>query len=111
MAEGNYRADLAQRLFINRVVQVVGSYYVQMGGCDAIVFTAGIGENDCVMREKIVAHLAPTMNIEFDSEKNNGLRGKEAELSKKDSKTKVYLIPTNEEVMIARDCYRILGFQ
>lgn len=111
VAEGNYRADLAQRLFINRVVQVVGSYYVQMGGCDAIVFTAGIGENDCVMREKIVAHLAPTMNIKFDSEKNNGLRGKEAELSKNDSKTKVYLIPTNEEVMIARDCYRILGFQ
>ncbi|NBK98514.1 MAG: acetate kinase [Erysipelotrichia bacterium] len=108
--EGNYRADLALRIFVNRVVQTVGSYYAQLEGCDAIVFTAGIGENDCETRAKVCRKLSATLNIDFDFEKNDGLRGKEAELSKANSKTKVFLIPTNEEVMIARDCFKILGF-
>ena len=106
---GDYRADLAIRLFYNRVVQVVGSYYAQLGGCDAIVFTAGIGENDPATRSSVCAKLAPTMGIDFNYELNDGLRGKEVELSKEGSKTRVFLIPTNEEVMIARDCYKILG--
>lgn len=109
-AEGNYRADLASRIFVNRVVQTIGSYYVQLEGCDAIVFTAGIGENDFSGREKICSKLSTTLNIDFDFEKNHGLRGKEALLTKTSSATKVYLIPTNEEVMIARDCFEVLGF-
>ena len=108
--EGNYRADLAYRIFLNRVVQTVGSYYAQLGGCDAIVFTAGIGENDYEGRAKICEKLSATLNIDFDFDINDGLRGKETELTKAGSKTKVYLIPTNEEVMIARDCFHILGF-
>lgn len=108
--EGNYRADLASRIFINRVVQTVGSYYAQLEGCDAIVFTAGIGENDFDTRAKVCKKLSATLNIDFDFDKNNGLRGKEAELTKEESKTKVFLIPTNEEVMIARDCFKVLGF-
>lgn len=108
--EGNYRADLAMRIFVNRVVQTVGSYYAQLGGIDAIVFTAGIGENDCETRAKVCEKLSTAMFIEFDFDKNDGIRGKEMELSKKDSKTKVFLIPTNEEVMIARDAFTLLGF-
>lgn len=108
--EGNYRADLALRIFVNRVVQTVGSYYAQLEGCDAIVFTAGIGENDHETRAKICEKLSATMHIDFDFDKNKGLRGKECELTKAASSTKVFLIPTNEEVMIARDCYKILGF-
>lgn len=107
--EGNYRADLALRIFVNRVVQTVGSYYAQLEGCDALVFTAGIGENDSDTRAKVCKKLSATLNIDFDFEKNDGLRGKECELTKAESKTKVFLIPTNEEVMIARDCYKILG--
>ena len=107
---GNYRADLALRIFVNRVVQTVGSYYVQMGGCDAIVFTAGIGENDSATRAAVCSKLAPTLNIDFDYKTNDGLRGKEKEISMPNSKTKVYLIPTNEEVMLARDCFKYLGF-
>lgn len=107
---GNYRADLALRIFVNRVVQTVGSYYAQMEGCDAIVFTAGIGENDSATRENICRKLSPTLQIDFDYEVNDGLRGKEKELSKPNSKTKVFLIPTNEEVMLARDCFKYLGF-
>lgn len=110
MQEGNHRADLAMRLFVNRIVQTVGSYYVQLEGCDAIVFTAGIGENDFETRSKICSKLSKTLNIDFDFDKNNGLRGKESELTKAGSKTQVYLIPTNEEVMIARDCFEVLGF-
>ena len=108
-ANGDYRSDLAVRIFYNRVVQVVGSYYAQLGGCDAIVFTAGIGENDPATRAAVSEKLAPTMGIDFDFELNDGLRGKEVELTKEGSKTRVFLIPTNEEVMIARDCYEILG--
>lgn len=107
--EGNYQADLAIRIFNNRVVQVVGSFYAQLGGCDAIVFTAGIGENDPSLREAVSKKLSPIMGIDFDYELNDGLRGKEVELTKEGSKTRVFLIPTNEEVMIARDCYKILG--
>lgn len=108
--EGNYRADLSLRIFVNRVIQTVGSYYAQLEGCDAIVFTAGIGENDSETRANVCKKLSATLNIDFDYEKNDGLRGKECELTKVGSKTKVFLIPTNEEVMIARDCFKVLGF-
>lgn len=106
--EGNTRAKLAMDLFVNRVVQTVGSYYAQLEGLDAIVFTAGIGENDFATRAAIIKKLSHVLDINFDYEVNDGLRGVEKELTKKDSKVKVYLIPTNEEVMIARDAYKLL---
>ncbi len=107
--EGNHRAELAYDLFINKVVQFVGSYYVQLEGLDAIVFTAGLGENDDLLRERVCQKLNATLGIDFNLEVNTGLRGKETLLTNEGSKTKVYLIPTNEEVMIARDCFNLLG--
>ncbi len=106
---GNVRAELAYDLFINKVVQFIGSYYVQLEGLDAIVFTAGLGENDDILRERVCQKLKATLGIDFLVETNTGLRGEETLLSGPESKTKVFLIPTNEEVVIARDCYAILG--
>ena len=105
--EGNERAKLTMRIFINRVVQTVGSYYVQMGGLDAIVFTAGIGENDSRTRERIMEKLEATLGTVVNREANN-VRGEERLLTTTDSKVSVYLIPTNEEVMIARDTFAIV---
>ena len=106
IAKGNKRAELAMKIFVERVVQVVGMYYMQMGGCDAIVFTAGIGENDIEMREKIMTRLEAPLGLVMNKEANN-VRGKETLISTADSKVKDFLIPTNEEVMIARDTYRL----
>jgi len=72
-----------------------------MGGCDAIVFTAGVGENSIDMREKLVEGLE-YMGCKIDPEKNN-VRGKEVDVSAADSKVKIFVIPTNEELMIAKD--------
>lgn len=106
--EGNERAKLAMSIFVNRVVQTVGSYYVQMGGLDAIVFTAGIGENDFKTRERVMKKLETTLGTVVDTEANK-VRGEEQLLTTADSKVSVYLIPTNEEVMIARDTFAIVG--
>ncbi|MDQ0362919.1 acetate/propionate family kinase [Breznakia pachnodae] len=106
--EGNERAKLAMSIFVNRVVQTVGSYYVQMGGLDAIVFTAGIGENDFKTRERVMRKLEATLGTEVDTDANK-VRGEEQLLTTADSKVSVYLIPTNEEVMIARDTFAIVG--
>lgn len=106
--EGNERAKLAMSIFVNRVVQTVGSYYVQMGGLDAIVFTAGIGENDFKTRERVMRKLEATLGTVVDTEANK-VRGEEQLLTTADSKVSVYLIPTNEEVMIARDTFAIVG--
>lgn len=106
--EGNERAKLAMSIFVNRVVQTVGSYYVQLGGLDAIVFTAGIGENDFKTRERVMRKLEATLGTVVDTEANK-VRGEEQLLTTADSKVSVYLIPTNEEVMIARDTFAIIG--
>lgn len=106
--EGNERAKLTMEIFVNRVIQTIGSYYIQMGGVDAIVFTAGIGENDKKTRADVMNKLQPTLGTIVDV-KANDVRGEEALLTTPESKTKVFLIPTNEEVMIARDTYAILG--
>lgn len=103
---GNEKAKLALDLFIERIIQVVGSYYVEMGSVDAIVFTAGIGENDPELREIVMNRLESTLGVVCDKEANN-IRGEERLISTADSKCKAYLIPTNEEVMIARDTYRL----
>lgn len=100
-AEGNKRADLAMEMFAYRVRKYIGAYAAAMGGVDAVVFTAGLGENSPSMRESICRGLE-FMGIEIASERNN-VRGKEAVISSDRSQVRVLLIPTNEELMIARD--------
>lgn len=99
--KGNDRADLALNVFAYKVRKYIGAYAAAMGGIDAIVFTAGLGENSASMRAAICKGLE-FLGVEVDSEKNN-IRGKETEVSKTGAKVKVLLIPTNEELMIARD--------
>lgn len=107
--EGNERAILTQNLYVNRVINTVGGYYAQLGGLDAIVFTGGIGENDVVMREKICTKLEGALGVKINKELNSVSRGEELLLSAPDSNVQVWLIPTNEELMIARDAYRLSG--
>ena len=100
-AEGNERAELALSIFEDRVRNYVAQYLVKMEGADAIVFTAGIGENAPATRQNIIKNFN-FLGIELDEELNN-VRGKERIISTEDSKTKVILIPTDEELVIARD--------
>lgn len=104
--EGNERADLALRLFAQRVRFYIGAYIAEMNGVDAIVFTAGVGENDVSMREIICSDLG-NLGIKLDSIKNK-VRGKDTDISDDDSKVKLLLIPTNEELMIARDTLNLV---
>lgn len=103
---GNERAILAQKIFEDRVVETVGGYYTLMGGADAIVFAGGIGENAIGFRKAIVDGLH-ALGIKLDDEANN-CRGKEKKISAEDSALDVYVIPTDEEVVIARDAYKNL---
>lgn len=103
----NEHAKLAINIFINRVIKYVGQYVAEMNGVDAIVFTAGIGENSVPVRKMIVDKLS-YFGIKLDNEKNN-VRGEEVEISTSDSKVKALLIPTNEELMIARDVESLKG--
>lgn len=104
-AEGNERAELALRIFEDRVRNYVGQYIVKMEGVDALVFTAGIGENAPATRKNIMKNLE-FMGIKLDEERNN-VRGEERVISTDDSTAKVLLIPTDEEIMIARDVERL----
>lgn len=99
--EGNELAQVALAAFAKRVKKYIGSYMAEMGGVDAIVFTAGLGENSVSMREDICQGLEG-LGIVIDKEKNN-VRGKETVVSADDSKVKILVIPTNEELVIARD--------
>ncbi len=99
--EGNERAQVALDAFIYRVAKYIGSYVAAMNGVDAIAFTGGIGENDCATRGKICEYLG-YLGIEIDPE-NNSKRGEEMYISTPDSKVKVMVIPTNEELAIARE--------
>ncbi len=103
--EGNERAMLALKAFAHKVRFYIGAYIAEMNGCDAIVFTAGVGENDIAMRDIICNDLG-NLGIKLDLVKNK-VRGKETIISRDDSKVTVMLIPTNEELMIARDTYRL----
>ncbi|RXQ94480.1 acetate kinase [Ancylomarina salipaludis] len=107
-AEGNDRAQLALDMFAYRVKRFVGSYTASMGGVDLILFTGGIGENDSVSREKIAGNFA-YLGLDFDFEKNKGLRGKDAIISTEDSKVKCMVVTTNEELVIAKDTQRIVS--
>ena len=102
MNAGDKKATIAMEVFSYRVAKYIGSYAAAMNGVDDIVFTAGIGENDDYVREEVCKYLG-YLGVDFDSEVNTGLRGKEAELTKEGSKVKVFVIPTNEELAIARE--------
>lgn len=103
----NERADLAIRMQEKKVVDYIGSYYGYMGGVDAIVFTAGIGENSPETRSCICNRLKEAFGIVIDEEKNATARGKNVDITGKGSKIKILVIPTNEELMIARDVMRL----
>lgn len=103
--DGNERAALALKVFAHKVRFYIGAYIAEMNGVDAIVFTAGVGENDIGMRDVICNDLG-NLGIKLDLVKNK-VRGKETVISREDSKVTIMLIPTNEELMIARDTYKI----
>ena len=101
--EGNERAILSQEIYVGKIVNYIARYFIELGGADAIVFTAGVGENSAATRSQILDKLAP-LGVKYDKELNN-FRGEERLISTPDSSVKVYVIPTDEEVMIARDTY------
>lgn len=105
--KGDERAILALEIFAARIHQYIGSYAARMSGVDAIIFTAGVGENSDIVREKILTGLE-FMGVYWDPKLNAGCR-KQAELSYSHSPVKVFIIPTDEEVMIARDTYEFSG--
>ena len=102
MNAGDKKATIAMDVFSYRVAKYIGSYAAAMNGVDDIVFTAGIGENDDYVRQEVCKYLG-YLGVDFDFEVNTGLRGKEAELTKEGSKVKVFVLPTNEELAIARE--------
>lgn len=106
VAEGNKRCRLAYDIQTKRIADFIGSYYITMGGCDAIAFTAGIGENDGNFRKYVTDRLG-VLGVEIDLEQNKK-RGEDILISTKNSKIDVAVIPTNEEVMIARDTFDFL---
>lgn len=104
--EGNHRAFLAMQLQAKRIADYIGSYYIRLKGLDAIAFTAGIGENSSEIREMIIDYVS-VLGVKLD-EKLNNTRGVEGDISTKESKVKVFVIPTDEEVMIAREVFKHL---
>ena len=107
-ADGNLRAHLAHEMLYYQIAQYIGSYYVALGGCDGIVFTAGLGENQPQLREKVCDYLA-CLGVKLDKEFNaKAMRGVTGTLSTPDSKIRVELIATDEEMVIARDTKAIV---
>ena len=104
--KGDQKAALAQKKFAYEVKKYVGAYAAAMGGVDAVIFTAGVGENDKAIRAMVCEGLE-YMGVKLDAEANN-VRGKESVISAPGSKVKVLLIPTNEELMIAMDTAEIV---
>ena len=102
---GNERCNLAQKMFTNRIIDYIAKYYVELGGCDAIVFTAGIGENSIHTRREVLDGLS-ALGVKIDEEAND-CRGVERLITAEDSAIPCYVIPTNEELMIARDTYAL----
>lgn len=104
---GNRRCELAQKLFVNRVVGYIAKLWCPLDGCDAICFAGGIGENSIMTRKQIIEGLT-SLGIELDEEAND-VRGEFRLISKEGSKIPCYIVPTDEELMIARDTYRLIG--
>ncbi|MDM0453524.1 acetate kinase [Clostridium perfringens] len=105
--KGSKEAQIALDLFRNSVKKYIGAYIAEMNGCDVIVFTAGVGENSIIERGAICRDLE-FLGIELDEERNN-IRAKVAEISKEDSRIKLFVVPTNEELMIAQDTVSIVS--
>ncbi|MBQ3058613.1 MAG: acetate kinase [Clostridia bacterium] len=106
-AQGNHRAQLSIDMQRYQILKFVGSYIAAMNGVDAIVFTGGIGENDGELRKYVCENLS-YLGVKIDDEKN-AVRGEEIKISTDDSKVNVYIIPTNEELAIARDTLAIIS--
>ena len=104
---GNERAQLAVEMQRYQITKFVGSYIAAMGGVDQIVFTGGIGENDPELRKYVIEKLA-YLGVKCDDEKN-AQRGKEHRISTEDSNVEVWVIPTNEEIVIARDTLALIS--
>ena len=108
-SEGNHRAILAQNLFGRRAADFIGQYFVRLGGADMIVFSGGIGENSAAYRKLVLDRIGEALGVVVDEEANKGIYGgKEGVISAPSSKILVAVIPTDEEVMIARDCLKAL---
>lgn len=105
--KGSKEAQIALDLFRNSVKKYIGAYIAEMNGCDVIVFTAGVGENSIIERGAICRDLE-FLGIELDEERNN-IRAKVAEISKEGSRIKLFVVPTNEELMIAQDTVSIVS--
>ena len=104
--DGNELAKATLETYSYRVAKYIGSYVAAMNGVDVIAFTAGVGENNFSVREAVLSYFG-YLGIQVDKEKNS-IRGEEVIISKPDSKIKVYLIPTNEELMIAKETLRLI---
>ena len=107
--KGDERAILTSELYSTIVAKYIGSYFVELGGIDVIAFTAGVGENAAYLRDLIIKAIGPALHAKLDEEKNSVRSSEIREISTPDSAIKVMVVPTNEEVMIARDTIRILG--
>ena len=106
ISEGNWKCALAEEMYVKRVVKYIAEYYVLLDKADVIVFTAGIGENGINVRKEIVENLS-ALGIKLDYEAND-VRGELRKISTDDSSTLVYIVPTDEELMIARDTLELV---
>ena len=106
--DGNEEALKTSLLYARIVSKYIGSYYAELGGCDAIAFTAGVGENAAYLRRIIIDDISKAFGVFLDEELNNIRSGENRVISHQYSQIKVMVIPTNEEVMIARDTVRLL---
>lgn len=109
MNKGNERCILSAKLWARRAADYLGSYFIRLGGADLIIFSAGIGENSPAFRRLILEDVSEALNLKIDWAKNETIHGSEALISTPDSAIKVAVIPTDEEVMIARDCLKALN--
>lgn len=107
---GDKQALLTEQLYARRISDFIGQYHIRLGGADTVVFTAGIGENVSVIRRLILDEIKGAMEIKYDNQINKQVfGGKKAKISLPDSKVDVWVIPTNEELMIVRDTVRVLN--
>ena len=108
VAAGNPKAVLAEEMYFYRIKKYIGAYAAAMGGCDILVWTGGVGENQWATR-RVVCENMEFMGMKIDVEKNEGMRGEEMVISTPDSKVTIIVVPTDEEYMIAADTMDILG--
>ena len=106
--KGNKRALVAIKLWARRIADFIGSYFIRLGGCDLIVFSGGIGENASDYRKAVYEDIKEALKVKLDEKKNEELCGQEGLISTPDSAIPMAVIPTDEELMIAKDCVKAL---